>query len=75
MDPTIVQPLAIFAVLLAMAITAYEMHASLQPVSCPECAHCRAFAAERERRDAELATRYAKSHGIDERDDDDRRIG
>jgi hypothetical protein len=75
MDPTIIQPLAVLAILVAMTITGYEMHASLQPVSCAECPHCRALVAERERRDEELATWYAHSQGIDSKDDDDRTIG
>jgi hypothetical protein len=56
MDTTIIQPLAVLALFVGMAITGYEMHASLQPVSCAACPHCRAPLAERERRDEELAT-------------------
>jgi hypothetical protein len=64
-----------FALFVAIVVTAYELRTSLQPDSCPECPHCQALAAERERRDRELQTEYARSKRIDADEDDDRRIG
>jgi hypothetical protein len=75
MDVSMMAPLALIAVVIAMIVTAYEMHGSLSPASCPECPHCLALAAERERLDRELDTWYARQNGLDHRDDDDRRIG
>jgi hypothetical protein len=75
MDVSMLGPLALFALLVAVVVTAYEMHAALNPASCPECSHCTALALERERRDRELDTWYAQRHGLDTKDDDDRRIG
>jgi hypothetical protein len=68
-------PLALSALAIAMIVTAYEMRASLAPATCAECPHCKAIAAERERRERELETWYAKRNGLDVDDDDDRRIG
>lgn len=68
-------PLVVAAVVIAMIFTAYEMRRSLSPDSCPECPHCLALAAERERLDRELDTWYARRNGLDHKDDDDRRIG
>jgi hypothetical protein len=64
-----------FALFVAIIVTAYEMRASLDPPSCSECAHCQALAAERERRDQELQSWYARSNRIDADEEDDRRIG
>jgi hypothetical protein len=75
MDVSMMAPLVLAAVVIAMIITAYEMHGSLNPASCPECPHCLALAAERERLDRELDTWYARQNGLDHKDDDDRRIG
>jgi hypothetical protein len=69
------QPLVLFALLVAMVLTAYEMRASLAPPACPECPHCKALAAERERRDRELEAAYARQHRLNGDEDDDRRIG
>ena len=75
MDTLLLQPIVIVALAVAMVITAYEMRASLVPASCAECPHCRAAAAERERRDRDLETAYARQHGLDRDEDDDRTIG
>jgi hypothetical protein len=75
MDTTSFLPIALVALFVAMLITAYEMRLSLAPASCAECPHCRALAAEREERERELQTWYARTHGLDGDDDDDRRIG
>ena len=73
MESTIL-PMALVALFVAMVVTAYEMRRSLVPVACSECPHCRDLAAEREQRERELQTWYARTHGLDG-DDDDRRIG
>ena len=76
MDTTVFPPVALVALIVAMLITAYELHASLTPISCNECPHCRDVAAERKARELELQTWYARTHGLDgDDDDDDRRIG
>jgi hypothetical protein len=74
MESVLVTPLVPIALLVAIVITAFEMRASLAPSSCPECPHCRALAEERERRDRELQTWYARSQQLDD-EDDDRKIG
>jgi hypothetical protein len=81
MDPAIA-PLILFALVAGMAGTWIELKSSLQQAICPECPHCRdvvaarRLAAEAEsRRQAELSTWYARRHGLDDRDDDDRTIG
>jgi hypothetical protein len=65
-----------------MTGTWIELRNSLQPVTCAECPHCRQIIATRQRkaederrRQAELSSWYAKRHGLDDRDDDDRMIG
>jgi hypothetical protein len=81
MDPAIAS-LILMALLAAMAGTWIELRSSLQPAVCSECPHCRqALAARRleveaeDRRQAELSTWYARRHGIEDPDDDDRTIG
>jgi hypothetical protein len=51
------------------------MRFSLTPDSCPECPHCRERAADEAARQHELERAYARSHGLDRDEDDDRRIG
>lgn len=75
METMLLQPIVLVALAVAMVLTAFEMRASLAPASCAECPHCQAAAAERERRDRELQTAYARQHGLDRDEDDDRRIG
>jgi hypothetical protein len=81
MDPSIA-PLLLFALVAAIAGTWVELRNSLQPVTCAECPHCRQLIATRQReaedaarRQAELSSWYARRHGLDDRDDDDRMIG
>lgn len=75
MDGSMLQILGLVALVGAMIITLYEMGASLGPVTCPECSHCRARA-EADARDQErLARDYSKRVGLPDKDDDDRRIG
>lgn len=69
------QSLQLVALAVALILTAYELRASLEPPTCPECTHCRTLAAERARRDEELATTYAHRNRLDPDDDDERRIG
>lgn len=69
------QILGLVALVGAMIITFYEMGASLRPVRCPECSHCRALAEAAARDQERLASDYAKRVGLSDKDDDDRRIG
>jgi hypothetical protein len=68
-------PAALVALFVAFIASAFEMRASLTPVSCPECPHCRARALEQAARQSELDRAYARTHGLDRDEDDDRRIG
>jgi hypothetical protein len=73
MDGTLLQPLGLGALVIAMIVTLYDMGASLRPAACPECRHCRELAEDNARRQEALTKEYARRHGLD--DDDDRRIG
>jgi hypothetical protein len=75
MDQTMLLPMALVALFVAFIVTAFEMRLSLTPDSCPECPHCRERAAEQAARQRELDGAYARSHGLDRDDEDDRRIG
>lgn len=68
-------PMALVALAVVIIVTAFEMRLSLAPDSCPECPHCRERAAEEAARQQELDRAYARSHGLDRDEDDDRRIG
>jgi hypothetical protein len=68
-------PAAAIAAFAAIGVMAYELRASLAPPSCPDCPHCQALAEDRAQRERELATWYARKHGLDGDEDDDRRIG
>lgn len=72
MDIGILQ-LALVSAIVALIVTFYEMRASLAPATCAECPHCRAAATERAQRERELQTWYAREHGLDSDDDEDRR--
>jgi hypothetical protein len=74
MDTSLLLPTALVALFVAILVTAYEMRLSLAPASCDECPHCRDLAAERAQRELDLQTWYARSHGLDGDEDDDRRI-
>jgi hypothetical protein len=74
-DETMLLPMALVALTVAFIVTAFEMRLSLAPDSCPECPHCRERAAEDAARQHELDSAYARSHGLDRDEDDDRRIG
>jgi MinD superfamily P-loop ATPase len=73
MDGSLVEPLALGALLVAMIVTVYDMRASLRPAACPECGHCREVAEREAALQERLAREYAKRNHLD--DDDDRRIG
>ena len=75
MDGSLLQQVGLVALIGAMVITIYEMGASLRPVSCPECNHCRETAAAKARDQERLAAEYARRVGLPHEDDDDRRIG
>jgi hypothetical protein len=75
MDDTMLLPMALVALTVAFMVTAFEMRFSLTPDSCPECPHCRERAADEAARQHELERAYARSHGLDRDEDDDRRIG
>jgi hypothetical protein len=73
MDPTLLQPLGLVAVVVAMIVTLYEMGTALKPATCPECTHCRTIAEEEARTQERLAREYARRVGLED-EDDDRRI-
>ena len=73
MDGSLLQPIGLTALVLAMIITLYEMGAALRPATCPECSHCRALAEADAREQERLAREYAKRAGLPDRDDDDHR--
>jgi hypothetical protein len=75
MDETLLLPMALVALTVAFIVTAFEMRFSLMPDSCPECPHCRERAADEAAKQRELDRAYARSHGLDRDEDDDRRIG
>ena len=75
MDQTMLMPMALVSLVVAFVVTAIDMRSSLAPEACPECSHCRARAAEEAARQRELDRAYARSHGLDLDEDDDRRIG
>ena len=75
MDSLIVQPFALVALAVAIVVTAYEMRTAIEPVHCPECPHCLAAARKREAQQLDLQEQYARRHGLDRDDDDDRMIG
>jgi hypothetical protein len=75
MDQTMLLPMALVALTVAFIMTAIEMRLSLAPDSCAECPHCRERAAEKAARQRELDGMYARAHGLDKDEDDDRRIG
>jgi hypothetical protein len=79
MDASFV-PIVLLALTAGMIGAAIELRDATKPPSCPECSHCRAAAyerrreaEERERRQAELQSWYARHHGVDGRDEDQRR--
>jgi hypothetical protein len=74
MDSLLMQPITLIALAAGIVVTAYEMRTALEPVHCPECAHCRAAALEREARQQDLQEQYARRNRLDD-EDDDRRIG
>ena len=73
MDGSILQPLGIGALAVAMILTMYEMGASLRPAVCSECPHCRQRAEEEARLQEQLSRDYARRNGLDIDDDDERR--
>ena len=75
MDPQVMPYVVFISLLVAIVVTLYEMGHSVQPDTCPECPHCQAVAAERERVDEELSRTYAREHGLLPDEDDHRRIG
>ena len=75
MDGSILQPLGLIAVAVAMVLTLYDMRSSLRPATCPECAHCLAVAEEQARIQAQLTRDYARRVGLEDDEDDHRRIG
>jgi hypothetical protein len=75
MDVSMLQPLGLGAVIVAMIVTLYDMRVALRPATCPECRHCQARAEEEARLQDHLAREYARRNGLDIDEDDDRRIG
>jgi hypothetical protein len=74
MDGSMLQ-LGLWALVVAMIVTLYDMRSALRPAACPECSHCRQRAAEEARLQDRLAREYARRHGLESDDEDDRRIG
>ncbi|HET7030010.1 MAG TPA: hypothetical protein VFI34_05830 [Candidatus Limnocylindrales bacterium] len=68
MDESILQ-VGLVALFGAIVLTMYELRASLRPVACPECDHCRARAeadrAEQERLARDYAQRMNLPHDED----------
>jgi hypothetical protein len=75
MDGSMLQPMGLVALVVAMIVTLYEMGAALRPVTCPECRHCQERVADEARVQDQLAREYARRNGLDNDDKDDRRIG
>jgi hypothetical protein len=75
MDASTLQVFGLIALAVAMTITLFEMRLSLQPETCPECPHCQARLEAERRLQEDLARQYARRHGLERDDDDDRRIG
>ena len=75
MDGSILQPLSLIAVAVAMVLTLYDMRSSLRPATCPKCTHCVAIAEEEARIQDQLAREYARRVGLEDDEDDHRRIG
>jgi hypothetical protein len=79
---TSMAPLILVALVAGMAGTWMELRNSLKPQTCDQCPHCRAIlvqqrqqAAAEERRQRALSSWYARRHGVDDGEDDDRTIG
>jgi hypothetical protein len=75
MDGSLLEPMGLAALFGAMIITLYEMGAALRPATCPECRHCQANAALAAREQERLNREFARRVGLDDEDDDNRRIG
>ena len=75
MDGSTIQVLGLIALAIAMVMTLFEMRLSLQPETCAECPHCQARQEAERRLQEDLARQYARRHGVDRDDEDDRRIG
>jgi hypothetical protein len=74
MDGSILVPLSLVSLVVAMILTLYDMRSSLGPAACPECAHCRTRAEDEARTQERLSREYARKIGLRD-EDDDRRIG
>jgi hypothetical protein len=75
MDGSTIQVVGLIALAVAMVMTLFEMRMSLQPDACPECPHCQARQEAERRVQEDLARQYARRHGLDRDDEDDRKIG
>ena len=73
MDGSILQPVGLIALVIAMIVTLYDMASALRPGTCPECRHCLAIAEDDRVTQERLAREYARSIGLDD-EDDGRRI-
>ena len=67
-------PVTLIVLAAGIIAAAYELRTSLEPVHCPECAHCRVAALDRAAQQHDLQDQYARRNRIDG-DDDDRSIG
>ena len=75
MDGSTIQVVGLIALAVAMVMTLFEMRMALQPEACPECPHCQARLEAEQRLQEDLARQYARRHGLDHDDEDDRKIG
>jgi hypothetical protein len=75
MEGSTIQVVGLIALAVAMVLTLVEMRLSLLPDRCPECPHCQARLEAEQRLQDELARQYARRHGLDRDDEDDRKIG
>lgn len=75
MDGSLLQPVGLGALVIAMIMVLYEMGAALRPATCPECRHCRAIAEADAREQERLRREYSRRVGLSDEDDDDRSIG
>jgi hypothetical protein len=75
MEGSTIQVVGLIALAVAMVMTLFEMRMSLQPDACAECPHCQARKEAERRLQEDLARQYARRHGLDRDDEDDRKIG
>jgi hypothetical protein len=73
MDGSILQ-VGLVALVGAIVLTTYEMGSALRPVTCPECAHCRARLEADRLEQERLAREYARKMNLPDEDERSDRI-